>query len=383
MREIPFLDMKSPYAELQSELDSAWQRVMRSGWYILGEEVQAFEQEFARYVGAAYCVGVGNGLEALHLILRAYDIGPGDEVIVPSNTYIATWLAVSYAGASIVPVEPVEGTYNLDPTRIEAALSPRSKAILTVHLYGQTADMDGINAVAQKHGLKVIEDAAQAHGARYKGKMAGNLGDAAGWSFYPGKNLGALGDGGAVTTNDPALAERIRTLRNYGSKVKYYNLEKGFNSRLDELQAALLRAKLPHLDEWNARRVRIADFYLQSLRETGLILPIVPEGMQPCWHLFVVRTPQRDALQAHLKAHGIGTMIHYPVPPHLQEAYRELSLPPGTFPLSEAIHREVLSLPIGPHLSMEDAAQVAEAVKAFFSPLPAGERSRMRERHNL
>lgn len=365
MREIPFLDMKSPYLELQAELDSAWTRVMRSGWYILGEEVAAFEEEFARYVGAAHCVGVGNGLEALHLILRAYDIGPGDEVIVPANTYIATWLAVSYAGATPVPVEPLERTYNLDPERIEAALTPRTRAILVVHLYGQTAAMDEINAIARKHGLKVIEDAAQAHGARYKGRMAGNLGDAAGWSFYPGKNLGALGDGGAVTTNDPALAERIRVLRNYGSKVKYYNLEKGFNSRLDELQAALLRAKLPHLDAWNARRARIAGFYLRELREAGLILPHVPEEMTPCWHLFVVRAPRREALQAHLKAQGIGTMIHYPVPPHLQAAYRELGLPPGSFPISEAIHREVLSLPIGPHLSLEDAARVVEAVRAF------------------
>lgn len=373
MPEIPFLDMKSPYAELQSELDAAWQRVMRSGWYILGGEVEAFEQEFSRYVGAKHCVGMGNGLEALHLILRAYDIGPGDEVIVPSNTYIATWLAVSYAGASLVPVEPVEPTYNLDPARLEAAITPRTKVILVVHLYGQTADMDGINAVARKHGLKVIEDAAQAHGARYKGKMAGNLADSAGWSFYPGKNLGALGDGGAVTTNDDALADRIRTLRNYGSKVKYYNLEKGFNSRLDELQAAILRAKLPCLDEWNARRARIAQFYLESLHDTSLVLPLVPEGMQPCWHLFVVRSKERDALQAHLKAKGIGTMIHYPVPPHLQQAYHDLNLPPGAFPFSEAIHREVLSLPMGPHLSMEDAGQVVEAIKSFFALLPPGE----------
>lgn len=373
MREIPFLDMKSPYLELQAELDAAWQRVMRSGWYILGGEVEAFEQEFARYVGTKYCIGVGNGLEALHLILRAYGIGTGDEVIVPSNTYIATWLAVSYAGATLVPVEPVERTYNLDPERIEAAITPQTKAILAVHLYGQTADMDGINTVARKHGLKVIEDAAQAHGALYKGKMAGNLADSAGWSFYPGKNLGALGDGGAVTTNDDTLADRIRTLRNYGSKVKYYNLEKGFNSRLDELQAALLRAKLPHLDEWNARRARIAQFYLEALHDTDLVLPHVPDGMTPCWHLFVVRSKERDALQAHLKAKGIGTMIHYPVPPHLQQAYHDLNLLPGAFPLSEAIHREVLSLPMGPHLSMKDAGQVIEAIKSFFSPLPAGE----------
>lgn len=367
MREIPFLDMRSPYLELQAELDSAWQRVMRSGWYILGQEVEAFEHEFARYVGTQFCVGVGNGLEALHLILRAYDIGPGDEVIVPSNTYIATWLAVSYAGARLVPVEPVERTYNLDPDRIEAAITPRTKAILVVHLYGQPAEMDEINTIAQKHGLKVIEDAAQAHGARYKGKMVGNLGHAAGWSFYPSKNLGALGDAGAVTTNDPVLADRIRTLRNYGSKVKYYNLEKGFNSRLDELQAALLRVKLPHLDEWNARRAHIAALYLDSLRDTGLLLPLVPQQMTPCWHLFVVRSPQRDALQAHLKAQGIGTMIHYPVPPHMQQAYRELNLPEGSFPISEAIHREALSLPIGPHLSISEADQVIDAILSLHS----------------
>ncbi len=365
MREIPFLDMKAPYRELQAELDDAYQRVMRSGWYILGQEVEAFEQEFAQYVGAAYCIGVGNGLEALHLILRAYDIGPGDEVIVPSNTYIATWLAVSYAGARLVPVEPVERTYNLDPERLEAAISARTKAILVVHLYGQTADMNAINAIAQKHGLKVIEDAAQAHGARYHGKMAGNLSDAAGWSFYPGKNLGALGDAGAVTTNDAALAQRIRTLRNYGSNIKYYNLEKGYNSRLDELQAAFLRAKLPHLDNWNARRAQIAEMYLNFLGESNLLLPLVPDGMQPCWHLFVIRTPKREALQAHLKRHGVGTMIHYPVPPHLQKAYSELQFPVGSFPISEVIHREVLSLPIGPHLNAQEVEIIIEAIQSF------------------
>lgn len=365
MREVPFLNMKAPYEELQAELDEAWQRVMQSGWYILGQEVEAFEQEFARYTGTKYCVGVGNGLEALHLILRAYEIGARDEVIVPSNTYIATWLAVSYAGARLVPVEPAERTYNLDPERIEAAITPRTRAILVVHLYGQTAEMDAINSLAQKHSLKVIEDTAQAHGARYRGKMAGNLGNAAGWSFYPGKNLGALGDAGAVTTDDPVLADKIRTLRNYGSKVKYYNLEKGFNSRLDELQAALLRAKLPHIDAWNARRIQIAEMYLEALKDTDLLLPLVPEGMQPCWHLFVVRSKRREALQAHLKEAGIGTMIHYPVPPHLQEAYRELELPEGSFPISEAIHREALSLPMGPHLSPQDAELVIEAIKTF------------------
>lgn len=313
---VPFLDMKAPYRELQAELDSAWRRVMESGWYILGSEVEAFEREFAEYVGVKYCVGVGNGLDALHLILRAYGIGAGDEVIVPANTYIASWLAVSYAGASPVPVEPLEATCNLDPSRLESAVSSRTKAVMAVHLYGQTADMDAINAVARKHGLKVIEDAAQAHGARYRGRRAGGLGDAAGWSFYPAKNLGALGDAGAVTTNDPDLAEKVRVLRNYGSQVKYHNLYKGFNSRLDELQAALLRVKLKVLDEWNARRAQIAARYLDGLKDSGLTLPFVPQGMQPNWHLFVVRSPNRDALQAHLKRQGIETLIHYPVPHH-------------------------------------------------------------------
>ncbi|MEW6284994.1 MAG: DegT/DnrJ/EryC1/StrS family aminotransferase [Chloroflexota bacterium] len=362
---VPFLDMKAPYRELQAELDSAWRRVMESGWYILGSEVEAFEREFAEYVGVKYCVGVGNGLDALHLILRAYGIGAGDEVIVPANTYIASWLAVSYAGASPVPVEPLEATCNLDPSRLESAVSSRTKAVMAVHLYGQTADMDAINAVARKHGLKVIEDAAQAHGARYRGRRAGGLGDAAGWSFYPAKNLGALGDAGAVTTNDPDLAEKVRVLRNYGSQVKYHNLYKGFNSRLDELQAALLRVKLKVLDEWNARRAQIAARYLDGLKDSGLTLPFVPQGMQPNWHLFVVRSPNRDALQAHLKRQGIETLIHYPVPPHLQPAYREMGLSEGAFPITERIHREALSLPMGPHLSREEADAVIAAIRAF------------------
>ena len=366
MDRIPFLDMKGPYQELQAELDAACHRVMESGWYILGPEVEAFEREYAAHVGVKHCVGVGNGLEALHLILRAYGIGAGDEVIVPANTYIASWLAVSYAGAVPVPVEPLESTYNLDPDRVESAVTARTKAILVVHLYGQTAEMDSINAVANKHGLKVIEDAAQAHGARYHGRQAGGLGDAAGWSFYPGKNLGALGDAGAVTTDDVELAEKIRTLRNYGSQVKYYNLYKGFNSRLDELQAALLRVKLKVLEEWNARRAGAAARYLDGLKDSGLTLPFVPQGMEPNWHLFVVRSQKRDALQAHLKAQGIGTLIHYPVPPHLQDAYRELGLTTGSFPITEQIHREVLSLPMGPHLSLDEVEQVVEAFRLFI-----------------
>lgn len=358
--------MKAPYQELQTELDSAWRRVMDSGWYILGPEVDAFEEEFAAYIGARHCVGVGNGLEALHLILRAHGIGEGDEVIVPANTYIASWLAVSYAGALPVPVEPLERTYNLDPDRLESAITTRTKAVMVVHLYGQTAEMDAIKIIARKHGLKVIEDAAQAHGARYRGKQAGSLGDAAGWSFYPGKNLGALGDAGAVTTNDPGLAETIRSLRNYGSQVKYYNLYKGFNSRLDELQAAFLRVKLKVLDEWNGRRARAAARYLDGLRDTGLTLPFVPQGMQPNWHLFVVHSRSRDGLQAHLRERGIGTLIHYPVPPHLQDAYREMGLLEGSFPITERIHREALSLPMGPHLSLDDVDLVMDEIRSFF-----------------
>ncbi len=341
---------------------------MESGWYILGEEVEAFEREFAAYCGVKHCVGVGNGLEALHLILRAAGIGAGDEVIVPANTYIATWLAVSYAGATPVPVEPVERTYNIDPERIEAAITPRTKAILAVHLYGQPADMDAINDIAARYGLQVFDDAAQAHGARYKGRRVGSLCDATGWSFYPGKNLGAFGDAGAVTTDDAELAERIQVLRNYGSHKKYYNEVKGFNSRLDPLQAALLRVKLGYLDTWNTRRQQIAALYLAALVERAdLLLPVVPEWAEPAWHLFVVRHPQRDKLQRYLQEHGIGTLIHYPVPPHLQEAYGELQFYPGDYPLSEHIHQEVLSLPMGPHMNQAETEEVIERVLDYVA----------------
>ncbi len=364
---IPFLDLKAPHKEIRDELRDAFERVLDSGWYILGAEVNWFEREFAEYCQSDHCVGVGNGLEALHLILRAYGIGEGDEVIVPSNTYIATWLAASYAGATPIPVEPDERTYNLDPSRLESAITPRTKAIIAVHLYGQPADMDAINAIARSHGLKVIEDAAQAHGARYKGRRVGSLGDAAGFSFYPGKNLGAIGDGGAVTTNDAALAERIRVLGNYGSQVKYHNDVKGYNSRLDELQAAFLRAKLPVLDAWNTRRQAIAATYLNQLDTSALVLPHVPDWAEPVWHLFVVRSQQRDFLQKQLGAVGIGTMIHYPIPPHLQPAYAELGHSPGAFPIAEAIHREVLSLPMGPHLGEENATKVIAACASGVS----------------
>jgi dTDP-4-amino-4,6-dideoxygalactose transaminase len=299
--------------------------------------------------------------------LRAYGIGAGDEVIVPSNTYIATWLAASYAGATPVPVEPDARTFNLDPALIEGAITPRTKAVLVVHLYGQPADMDAINDIARRHGLKVIEDAAQAHGALYKGRPVGALGDAAGFSFYPGKNLGALGDAGAVTTNDGDLAKRIRMLGNYGSEVKYHNELKGYNSRLDELQAALLREKLKKLDTWNAQRKALAAEYLTQLAGTDLVLPFVPNWADPVWHLFVVRSRRRDALQAELAERGVGTMIHYPIPPHLQNAYAEMKLERGAYPISEEIHAQVLSLPMGASMRLDQVHAVARAVRASES----------------
>jgi len=361
--KVPFLDLAAPYRELQAEMDEVTRGVLQSGWYVLGSEVESFEREFADYCEAKHCVGVANGLDALHIILRAMNIGAGDEVIVPANTYIATWLAVSYAGATPVPVEPDEQTYNMDPARAREAFTPRTKAIIAVHLYGQPAEMDALNEIAAPHGIKVIEDAAQAHGARYKGRRTGALGDAAAFSFYPGKNLGALGDGGAITTDDAQLADAVRVLRNYGSRVKYYNEHKGFNSRLDELQAALLRAKLPKLDEWNARRQKIAEQYRQGFANIpGLLLPYVPKYIDPVWHLFVVRHLKRNTLQKHLTAADVGTLIHYPLPPHLQQAYAEMNFARGSFPLSERLAEEVLSLPIGPHLSSAEAAHVVTEV---------------------
>lgn len=364
---VPFLDLNAQYLELKDELDAAYHRVMDSGWFVLGKEVEAFEAEFAEYCQVKHCIGVGNGLDALHLILRASGIGPGDEVIVPSNTYIATWLAVTYSGATPVPVEPDERTYNIDPSRIESAITERTKAIMPVHLYGQPADMDSINDIATRYGLKVFEDAAQAHGAKYKGRKTGGLGDAAGFSFYPGKNLGAFGDGGAVMTNDPVLAERIKVLRNYGSKIKYHNKIVGFNSRLDELQSALLRVKLTKLDEWNERRRIVAEKYLRELsNQKKLVLPNVPDWAEPVWHLFVVRHAQRDALQKSLNDAGIGTMIHYPIPPHMQVAYSELGYKEGTFPIAEKIRKEVLSLPLGPHLAEKHLNKVLSNVVEYF-----------------
>ncbi len=364
--KVPFLDFVQPYDELKAELDEAYFRFMKSAWYIMGKELEAFEQEFAAYCGSKYCIGVGNGLEALHLILRAYGIGKGDEVIVPSNTYIATWLAVSYTDAKPVPVEPDPKTFNLDPARVEAAITPRTKAIVPVHLCGQPADMDPLMEMARRRGLKVVEDNAQAQGALYKGRRTGSLGDSAGNSFYPGKNLGAFGDAGAVTTNDPQLADAVRMLRNYGSKKKYYNDCIGYNSRLDEMQAAFLRVKLKKLDEWNGRRRVIAENYLAKLQGApGLTLPTVPLWADPVWHLFVVRHAKRDLLQARLTEAGVGTLIHYPVPPHLSGAYAPEGYSKGAFPFAEDSANTVLSLPIGPHLAPEQAEKVvAETLRA-------------------
>lgn len=358
---IPFLDLGAAYRELKAGIDAATERVLASGWYILGPEVDAFEAEWAAYCGAAHAVGLANGLDALILALRALDIGPADEVIVPSNTYIATWLAVTAVGAKPVPVEPDPATHNIDPARIAAAITPATKALLPVHLYGQPADLDPILTLARQHGLSVIEDAAQAHGARYKGQKIGAHGDVTCWSFYPGKNLGALGDAGAVTTNRADIADRIRVLRNYGSRTKYVNETQGVNSRLDPIQAAILRVKLAHLDAWTERRRAIAAIYAEGLKESGLILPHVPHWADPAWHLYVVRAADRDGLQQELTNAGVGTLIHYPIPPHMQAAYAELGLSPADLPVARQLAGQVLSLPMGPHLSTEHARDVVRA----------------------
>ncbi len=360
---VPFLDLGAAYRELKDELDEAHQRVMDSGWFVLGDELASFETEFSAYTGTAHCVGVGNGLDALSLSLRVLGVGPGDEVIVPSNTYIATWLAVSAVGATPVPVEPDPHTHNLDPALVERAITDQTRVLLPVHLYGQPADLDPILSLARERGLRVVEDAAQAHGARYRGLPIGSHGDLVCWSFYPGKNLGAFGDGGAVTTNDADLADRLRVLRNYGSRVKYVNEVPGVNSRLDEVQAAALRVKLRHLDDWNGRRRRVASTYSEALSGVSkLSLPGSVPGADPAWHLFVVRHPERDRLQDHLAQAGVQTLIHYPIPPHLQGAYEGFA-PCEAFPIARQLADEVLSLPIGPHLAGEDAAFVIEAVR--------------------
>lgn len=360
--KIPFLDLGATYRELKAEIDDAVSRVLESGWYVLGEEVEAFEREFAQYCGAAHAIGVANGLDALVLSLRAIGVGAGDEVLVPSNTFIASWLAISAVGAVPVPVEPNPRTYNIDVRALDKALTSRTKAIMAVHLYGQPADLDPLLKFARAKNLSVVEDAAQAHGARYKGSRVGGHGDIVCWSFYPGKNLGAFGDGGAITTSRDDLADSVRVLRNYGSREKYLHEAKGVNSRLDAMQAAILRVKLRHLDIWNDRRRLVAKIYLDGLKDSDLVLPDVPDWADPVWHLFVVQSRQRDALQKQLHNVGIATLIHYPIAPHEQAAYADASFARDRFPIASSISANALSLPIGPHLSIETAETVVDTI---------------------
>lgn len=356
MSQVSFLDLAELHQPIRKELDAAYKRVMDSNWFVMGPELAAFEAEFASYCNVKHSIGVGNGLEAINLLLQAYGVGEGDEVIVPSNTFIATWLAVSQCGATPVPVEPNIDTHNIDPELIEEAITSRTRAIIPVHLYGQPADMDAINVIAKNHQLIVIEDGAQAQGARYKGRKVGSLGHAAATSFYPGKNLGALGDGGAVMTNDDAIASRVRQLRNYGSTVKYQHDVSGYNSRLDEMQAAFLRVKLAVLDDWNVSRREVADQYSSTLKDMELILPLVPDYAEPVWHLYVVRTKRRDELKGQLEKSGVATVIHYPIPPHKQACYEEFK--DLKLPIAELLAEEVLSLPMSPVLDREQVQRV-------------------------
>lgn len=362
---IPFLDLKRLNARHGADIQAAIGRVLDSGWYVLGAEVAAFEDEFAAYCEVEHCVGVANGLDALYLILRGLGIGAGDEVIVPANTFIATWLAVSQAGATPVPVDPDPHTHNMDPASVERAITSRTRAILAVHLYGQPADMRALSAIALQHGLKLVEDAAQAHGARLDGRRVGSLGDAAGFSFYPGKNLGALGDGGAITTRDADLAQRLRMLRNYGSQVKYHHEVAGVNSRLDEIQAAVLRCKLPTLDDDNAARRRVAQRYQDGLRGLPLGLQSVLPQAEPVWHLLVVSCPHRERVHNALTSAGIGHLVHYPIACHLQGAYSGAKWP--ALPVSERLQHEVLSLPIAPYLSDADVDAVVAVVRSALN----------------
>lgn len=364
---IPFLDLKGINAQYRSELVEACTRIIDSGWYIYGQECQKFEQEFADYCGTKYAIGVANGLDALILILRAYkEIGylrDGDEVIVPANTYIASILAISENNLVPVLVEPDINTYLIDPSKIEEKITLKTKAILPVHLYGQTCEMEAINTIAKKYNLKVIEDSAQSHGAFFENKRSGNLGDASGFSFYPGKNMGALGDAGAVTTNNEELANTIRALGNYGSHKKYENLYKGINSRLDEIQAAILRVKLKYLGKEILNRQKTAAYYLTNIQNNNILLPVVRAENNHVWHLFVIRTDQRDRLQEYLKLNSIQTLIHYPIPPHKQNAYKEWRA--MSYPISEQLHNEVLSLPISGIQSLEETKKIVSIINKF------------------
>ena len=362
---VPFVSFLPMERELDAELRGAFSRVFERSWYIGGSEDERFEKSFADYCGTAHCIGVGNGLDALMLALKALGIGEGDEVIVPSNTYIATALAVTYVGARPVFVEPRLDSFNLNPELIESAITSRTRAIMPVHLYGQACEMDAIMAIARKHGLFVIEDCAQAHGATWKGQRVGSFGDAAGFSFYPGKNLGALGDAGAVVTDNDDIAAKVRALGNYGSDYKYHHIYKGNNSRLDELQAAFLSAKLPHLERMNADRRRISARYSAEIVNPKVHLPMVLTDCVPVWHIFAVRCDERDALETHLNARGIGTNKHYPIPMHLQECYRDLDLVPGALPIAEEISRTELSLPMYYGMTDDEISAVIDAVNSF------------------
>lgn len=365
---VPFLDVRAATLELEALALEAIERVVHGGWYVRGEETAAFEREFAAFTGAKHAVGVGSGLDAIALALQALGIGPGDEVIVPSNTFIATWIAVAHTGAVPVGVEPIVGQWNLDPARVTDAITPRTRALVPVHLFGQPADLAELLAVARKHGLMVVEDAAQAHGARYNGRRIGAHGHAVAWSFYPSKNLGAFGDAGMITTDDPGVAARIRSLGNYGSSQKYVHDFLGTNSRLDEVQSAVLRIKLQYLDSWNARRQTIANRYTQELADVpGLRVPSVAPDREHVWHLYVVDHASRDELQKHLATKGIQTLVHYPIPPHLSGAFGPLGLTEGTFPITEEAAKTHLSLPIGPHLSEENVTRVIDACRSFRS----------------
>ena len=363
--KIPFVTFRPMERELNDDIRTAFDRVFTRSWYIEGVEDEAFEKAFAEYCGTKYCVGVGNGLDALMLALKALGIGEGDEVIVPSNTYIATALAVTYVGATPVFVEPDIRTFNIDPALIEAAITGRTKAIMPVHLYGQACDMDPIMAVAKKYGLKVVEDCAQAHGATYKGQKIGTFGDAAGFSFYPGKNLGALGDAGAVVTNDKELADKIRALGNYGSDYKYHHIYKGNNSRLDELQAAFLAAKLPLLENMNAERRRVAKLYTEGINNPKVITPYVNPDCVPVWHIYGIRCAERDALEKYLNDKGIGTNKHYPIPMHMQECYKDLNIPQGALPVAEEISATELSIPMYYGMTDEEIQYVIDAINEF------------------
>jgi len=368
--EVRFLDLPAVQAEIEHDLRAASARVLASGWYVLGPELERFEAAFAEAVGAAHCIGVGSGLDALALALAARGIAPGDEVIVPGHTFIATWLAVTRVGATPVPVEPEAGGFNLDPSAVAEAIGPRTAAVVPVHLYGEPADLDRLDALARRHGLALVDDAAQAHGARLGGAPLGSLCDATAWSFYPGKNLGALGDGGAVTTDDDDLAARLRRLRNYGSQEKYVHDEPGTNSRLDELQAALLACKLGRLAAWNARRRSVAERYERALADLPLVLPrrrADEAGVDHAFHLYVVRAAERNALRAHLGHDGIETGIHYPIPCHRQGAYAGTRAAAMTLPACDALAETVLSLPMGPHLGHDDVDRVVDAIRRFYA----------------